>query len=118
MVVASLTVEHGILRNLYAGQGATVRTAHGTTDWFHTFLTVSIWQGLAQGRELLLLSLLLTYGQEPGTEEVGEPPHQAFQSFQMLDPKSQGTVNLVQTLCSGAGPELAGGATALKEHPL
>ena len=53
-------------------------------------------------------------------EVVGwyRPPHQAFQSFQMLDPKSQGTVNLVQTLCSGAGPELAGGATALKEHPL
>ena len=22
------------LRNLYAGQGATVRTGHGTTDWF------------------------------------------------------------------------------------
>ena len=24
------------LRNLYAGQGATVRTGHGTTDWFQT----------------------------------------------------------------------------------
>ena len=23
-----------LLRNLYAGQGATVRTEHGTTDWF------------------------------------------------------------------------------------
>ena len=23
-----------LLRNLYAGQGATVRTGHGTTDWF------------------------------------------------------------------------------------
>ena len=23
------------LRNLYAGQEATVRTGHGTTDWFH-----------------------------------------------------------------------------------
>ena len=23
-----------ILRNLYAGQEATVRTGHGTTDWF------------------------------------------------------------------------------------
>ena len=23
-----------ILRNLYAGQKATVRTGHGTTDWF------------------------------------------------------------------------------------
>ena len=25
----------GLLRNLYAGQEATVRTGHGTTDWFH-----------------------------------------------------------------------------------
>ena len=24
----------GLLRDLYAGQGATVRTGHGTTDWF------------------------------------------------------------------------------------
>ena len=26
----------GLLRNLYAGQEATVRTRHGTTDWFQT----------------------------------------------------------------------------------
>ena len=25
-----------LLRNLYAGQEATVRTGHGITDWFHT----------------------------------------------------------------------------------
>ena len=25
-----------LLRNLYAGQEATVRTGHGTTDWFET----------------------------------------------------------------------------------
>ena len=25
-----------LLRNLYAGQGATVRAGHGTTDWFKT----------------------------------------------------------------------------------
>jgi len=24
----------GLLRNLYAGQEATVRTGHGTADWF------------------------------------------------------------------------------------
>ena len=36
-----ITIERGIpdhltclLRNLYAGQEATVRTGHGTTDWF------------------------------------------------------------------------------------
>ena len=32
-----------ILRNLYAGQEATVRTAHGTTDWFQ------IGKGVHQG---------------------------------------------------------------------
>ena len=32
-----------LLRNLYAGQEATVRTRHGTTDWFQ------IWKGVYQG---------------------------------------------------------------------
>ena len=32
-----------LLRNLYAGQEATVRTRHGTTDWFQ------IWKGVHQG---------------------------------------------------------------------
>ena len=32
-----------LLRNLYAGQEATVRTAHGTTDWFQ------ITKGVRQG---------------------------------------------------------------------
>ena len=27
-------VNHTVLRNLYAGEEATVRTGHGTTDWF------------------------------------------------------------------------------------
>ena len=31
-----------LLRNLYAGQEATVRTGHGTTDWFQ------IWKGICQ----------------------------------------------------------------------
>ena len=34
------------LRNLYAGQEATVRTGHGTTDWFQ------IGKGVCQGRIL------------------------------------------------------------------
>ena len=33
----------GLLRNLYAGQEATVRTGHGTTDWFQ------IQKGICQG---------------------------------------------------------------------
>ena len=32
-----------LLRNLYAGQEATVRTGHGTTDWFQ------IWKGVHRG---------------------------------------------------------------------
>ena len=34
---------HCLLRNLYAGQEATVRTGHGTTDWFQ------IGKGVCQG---------------------------------------------------------------------
>ena len=37
-----------LLRNLYAGQEATVRTGHGTTDWFQ------IGKGVCQGCILLL----------------------------------------------------------------
>ena len=33
----------GLLRNLYAGQEATVRTGHGTTDW------IQIGKGVHQG---------------------------------------------------------------------
>ena len=32
-----------LLRNLYAGQEATIRTGHGTRDWFQ------IWKGVRQG---------------------------------------------------------------------
>ena len=35
-----------LLRNLYAGQEATVRTGHGTTDWFQ------IGKGVLQGTRL------------------------------------------------------------------
>ena len=37
-----------LLRNLYAGQEATVRTGHGTADWFQ------IGKGVCQGCVLLL----------------------------------------------------------------
>ena len=30
-----------LLRNLYAGQEATVRTGHGTTDWFRAYETIN-----------------------------------------------------------------------------
>ena len=46
-----------LLRNLYAGQEATVRTGHGTTDWFQ------IKKGVCQGCILLpfLLNLYTEY---------------------------------------------------------
>ena len=43
-----------LLRNLHAGQEATVRTGHGTTDWFQ------IGKGVCQGS---ILSPCLTYMQ-------------------------------------------------------
>ena len=45
-----------LLRNLYAGQAATVRTGHGTTDWFQ------IGKGVHQGC-VLLLSLFYFYAE-------------------------------------------------------
>ena len=39
-----------LLRNLYAGQEATVRTGHGTTDWFQI---VSEWVELLLDQALL-----------------------------------------------------------------
>ena len=38
-----------LLRNLYAGQEATVRTGHGTTDWFQ------IGKGVCQGCNIVTL---------------------------------------------------------------
>ena len=34
-----------LLRNLYAGQEETVRTFHGTNDWFKIGKGVQLWQG-------------------------------------------------------------------------
>ena len=39
-----------LLRNLYAGQEATIRTGHGTTDWFQTG------KGVRQGYTLPLIA--------------------------------------------------------------
>ena len=43
----------GLLRNLYAGQEATVRTGHGTTYWFQ--IGKGIWQGCILSRCLFNL---------------------------------------------------------------
>ena len=55
-----------LLRNLYAGQEATVRTGHGTTDWFQ------IGKGVLQGCILspCLFNLYAEYMRNAGLEEA------------------------------------------------
>jgi len=56
-----------LLRNLYAGQKATVRTGHGTTDWFQ------IGKGVRQGCVFLpcLFNLYAEYiMRNPGLDEA------------------------------------------------
>ena len=55
-----------LLRNLYAGQEATVRTGHGTTDWFQ------IGKGVRQGCILspCLFNLYAEYMRNAGLEEA------------------------------------------------
>ena len=55
-----------LLRNLYAGQEATVRSGHGTTDWFQ------IGKGVRQG---CILSPCLTYMQSTSWETLGWQKH-------------------------------------------
>ena len=56
-----------LLRNLYAGQEATVRTGHGTTDWFQ------IGKGVHQG--CILSPCYLTYMQSTSWETLGWKKH-------------------------------------------
>ena len=56
-----------LLRNLYLGQKATVRTGHGTTDWFQ------IGKGVSQGciLSLCLINLYVEYIiRNPGMDEA------------------------------------------------
>ena len=55
------------LRNLYEGQEATVRTGHGTTDWFQ------IGKGICQG--CILSPCLLTSMQSTSWETLGWKEH-------------------------------------------
>ena len=56
-----------LLRNLYAGQEATVRTIHGTTDWFQ------IGQGVCQG--IYWYPVYLTYMQSSSCKMPGWMKH-------------------------------------------
>ena len=56
-----------LLRNLYAGQEATVRTGHGTTDWFQ------IGKGVCKG--YILSPAYLTSMQSTPSEMLGWKKH-------------------------------------------
>ena len=56
-----------LLRNLYTGQEATVRTGHGTTDWFQTG------KGVCQG--CILLPCLFNLYAEASWEMLGWRKH-------------------------------------------
>ena len=58
-----------LLRNLYAGQEATVRTGHGTTDWFQ------IGKGVQQG--CILLTCLFNLNAEYNMRNAGLDEAQA-----------------------------------------
>ena len=57
------------LRNLYAGQEATVRTRHGTMDWF------KIGKRVCQGCTLSPCFFFLTYMQSTSCEMLGWMKH-------------------------------------------
>ena len=57
----------GLLRNLYAGQEATVRTEHGTTDWFQI--------GKEYFKTVFCLPAYLTYMQSTSREMLGWMKH-------------------------------------------
>ena len=56
------------MRNLYAGQEATVRTRHGTTDWF------KIWKGVHQ-KAVYCHPAYLTSVQSTSCEMLGWMTH-------------------------------------------
>ena len=57
-----------LLRNLYAGQEATVRTGHGTTDWFQ--IGKGVHQGYIWGKAMVPHSSTLAW-KIPWMEEPG-----------------------------------------------
>ena len=62
-----------LLRNLYAGQEATVRTGHGTTDWFQIGKGVS--QKESKGVSVYCHPAYLTYMQSTSGETLGWKKH-------------------------------------------
>ena len=72
-----------LLRNLYAGQEATVRTRHGTTNWFQ------IGKGVHQG--CILSPYFLTYMQSISGEMPGWMKHK-------LESRLQGEISITSDM--------------------
>ena len=72
-----------LLRNLYAGQEATVRTAQGTTDWFQ------IGKGVCQG--CILSPYYLTYMQSTSWETLAWMKHK-------LGSRLQGEISITSNM--------------------
>ena len=72
-----------LLRNLYAGQEATVRTGHGTTDGFQ------IGKAIHQG--CIFVSLCLTYMQSTSWETLGWMKHK-------LESRLQGEISITSDM--------------------
>ena len=71
------------LRNLYAGQEATVRTGHGTTDWFQ------IGKGVHQG--CICHPAYLTSMQSTSSETLGWKKHK-------LESRLQGEISITSDI--------------------
>ena len=72
-----------LLRNLYAGQEATVRTGHGTTDWFQ------IGKGVCQG--CILSPCLFTFYAEYIMRNAGRVKHK-------LGPRLLGIISIMSDM--------------------
>ena len=87
-----------LLRNLYAGQEATVRTGHGRTDWFQ------IGKGVHQGC-ILLLCLFKLYVEyimrNAGLEEAQAGIKIARRIINNLGKMLKGTSSTLATSCEG-----------------
>ena len=72
-----------LLRNLYAGQEATVRTRHGTTDWFQS--------GKEYVKAVYCLPASLTYMQSTSFEMPGWMKHK-------LESRLQGEISITSDM--------------------
>ena len=89
------------LRNLYAGQEATVRTGHGTTDWFQ------IGQGVHQGCVLspCLFNIYAEYiMRNTGLEETQGKPIPTVMKVKEKSEKFGLKLNIQKTKIMASGP--------------